>query len=82
MYTVLLYVSIISMMMIMIFYDYLSQMLHVWYISLHNWVILLVNVGPQLPAPWSTWVPNLDPGAAAGAAGASWRWRRRRLGPA
>ena len=37
----------------------LSQMLHVWNMSLQNWVIFGVNVGIltlNIPASWSIWV--------------------------
>ena len=32
-----------------------TQMLHVWNIYLQNWVIFRLNVGSNIPAPWSIW---------------------------
>ena len=36
-------------------YITLSHMLHVWYIYLHDWVILFGQMLLNIPAPWSKW---------------------------
>ena len=34
----------------------ITHMLHVWYIYLHDWVILFGQMLVNIPAPWSIWV--------------------------
>ena len=34
----------------------ISHMLHVWYIYLHDWVILFGQMLVNIPAPWTLWV--------------------------